>query len=95
MITAHFLRLQQDAKLRLFDRIVEAVRQVMKWSNWGQRKTLYARNGSRFGDAVINVTTDFFSQKVRLELLHPGVVREIETGPTGFVKRRYRLARRS
>ena len=69
------------------DRIVEAVRQVMKWSNWGQRKTLYARNGSRFGDAVINVTTDFFSQKVRLELLHPGVVREIETGPTGFVKR--------
>ena len=69
------------------DRVIEAVRQVFKWSNWGQRKTLYARNCSRFGDAVINITTDFFSQKVRMELLHPGVVKEIETGPTGFVKR--------
>lgn len=69
------------------DRIIEAVRQVFKWSNWGQRKSLYARNCSRYGDAVINVTTDFFSQKVRLELLHPGVLKEIDTGPTGFVKR--------
>ncbi len=36
---------------------------------------------------MINVTTDFESQKVRLELLHPGVIKEIEAGPTGFVKR--------
>jgi len=68
------------------DRVIEAVRQVFKWSNWGQRKSLYGRNCSRFGDAVINITTDFFSQKVRLELLHPGVIKKAETGPTGFVK---------
>jgi len=68
------------------DRIVAAVRQVFKWSNWGQRKTLYARNASRFGDSVINITTDFLSQKLRLELLHPGVLKDIETGPTGFAK---------
>lgn len=69
------------------DQVIEAVRQVFKWSNWGERKSLYARNCSRFGDAIINVETDFFSQKVRLGLLHPGVVREIEAGSTGFVKR--------
>lgn len=69
------------------DRIIEAVRQVFKWSNWGQRKSLYARNASRFGDAAINIATDFLSQKVRLELLHPGVIKEAEFGPTGFVKR--------
>lgn len=69
------------------DRIIEAVRRVFKWSNWGQRKSLYARNASRYGDAVINIAMDAASQKVRLELLHPGVLREIEAGPTGFVKR--------
>lgn len=69
------------------DRILQAARQLFKWSNWGQRKSLYARNCARYGDAVINVTSDAEAGKVRLELLHPGVVREIEAGATGFVKR--------
>lgn len=68
------------------DRIKDGVRQLWKDSNWGQLKMRYARYGARYGDAVLYVADDRDKQRIRLEVLHPGVIREAEFNATGYVQ---------
>jgi len=70
------------------DRYTEdALRQLFKWSNFGQIKMRYARNTARYGDGVLKVVDDPVKGHVRIEVLHPGVVREAEIDAVGHVKK--------
>lgn len=64
----------------------EAVRQMLKWSNFGQMKMLYARRLARYGDGVLKIVDDREKGRVRLESLHPGVVRDAEFDAVGYVQ---------
>jgi hypothetical protein len=66
--------------------LLEAIRQVFTWSQWGQSKSLYVRNGTVMGDSPIWICDDRERQKVRMEILHPSRVRQAEFDEIGNVK---------
>lgn len=66
--------------------VVDALRQVMKWSKLGQQLSLYVKWAALYGDCAIKVVDDKAGEKVRLELLHPGKIRECEFDEVGNVK---------
>lgn len=66
--------------------LVPALTNVMKWSKWGENKTLYVRWGARLGDVGLWVVDDRERQKVRLEVVHPAKIREVELDDVGNVK---------
>ena len=68
------------------DAVTEALRQVIKWSKLGQNLSLYVRWAALLGDVAIKVVDDRDREKVRLELLHPGKIRECEFDEVGNVK---------
>lgn len=63
-----------------------ALRQLWIWSNFGAMKMRYARATARHGDGVIKIVDDPMSGRVRLEVLHPGIIREAEIDAIGHVK---------
>ncbi len=73
--------------LGIDDTLRAALRNVWKWSDWARAKMLYTRTAARYGDAVLKVVDDVQSGKVRLEVLHPGVLRDVEMDGVGFIKR--------
>lgn len=68
------------------DAVIDALRQLMKWSKLGQNLSLYVRWAALYGDCAIKVVDDRAGEKVRLELLHPGKIREAEFDEVGNVK---------
>lgn len=66
--------------------VLDAARQIIKWSKLGQSLSLYVKWAALYGDCAIKVVDDRAGQKVRLELLHPGKVRECEFDEVGNVK---------
>jgi len=64
----------------------DAIRNLWKWSNFGQAKTVYANQAVRFGDGAIKVVDDPQRGKVWLEMMHPGLIREAEIDAVGHVK---------
>ena len=68
-------------------RVIDAVARLFKWSDFARAKMDYARKAARYGDAVIKVVDDVQSEKVRLEVLHPGVLRDADVDSVGFIKR--------
>lgn len=68
------------------DALRAAIVQVWKWSNWQTAKSLFIRYGAMMGDAVIKVVDDRSRQQVRLEVVHPSKVAEVERDVMGNVK---------
>jgi hypothetical protein len=68
------------------DPLREAIRQLIIWSDLGTQKSIYVRNGAKFGDSVIKVVDDRERQKVRLEMLSPEIIRQAEFDSVGNVK---------
>lgn len=66
--------------------LIRALRQVWVWSNWGVKKSLYVRTGTKCGDVALKIVDDRQRQKVRLEVLHPGKIRDVVTDDVGNVK---------
>lgn len=62
-----------------------ALRQLWLWSNWRNQKSLYVRNGAKFGDSFIKVVDEPERRKVRLEVLHPGKVKDIDCDSVGNI----------
>lgn len=67
------------------ERLVDALLQVMRWSKMGQTKTLYARQGAKLGDVGLWVVDEPERQKVRIEVLHPAKIKDIEFDSIGNV----------
>jgi hypothetical protein len=68
------------------DSIIEAMRQLMIWSNWNAEKALYVSNGSKFGDSFIKAIDDRANKKVRLEVLQPQYVKYMKKDEAGNIK---------
>lgn len=66
--------------------LTAALIQVMQWSNWGTAKSLYVRYGAMLGDSVIKLVDDRQRSKVRMEVLHPGKLRDVTLDAVGNVK---------
>ena len=66
--------------------LTNAIRQLWQWSNWGVNKSLFVRNGARYGDKVLKVVDESDKEKVRLEVLHPGKIKEVTRDAVGNVK---------
>lgn len=65
--------------------LIEAIKQVFTWSRWGENKSIYTRYGALLGDSVLKIIDDREKQKVRMEVLHPGKVRDVELDAVGNV----------
>lgn len=63
-----------------------AISQIWRWSNWGNKKSLYVRRGTVLGDTFIKVVDDTTRRKVYMEVLHPAKVKEIELDNVDNVK---------
>lgn len=74
-----------------FTRLAEAhrsaIRNLWKWSNISAIKQRYPRDVSRFGDGIIKVVDEPLAQKVRLQILHPGVIADADLTPQGYFDR--------
>lgn len=66
--------------------LLESIRQVLKWSNIQQLKRLYPREGATMGDIALKVIDDPERGKVRLEVLDPRKVYDVELDAVGNVK---------
>jgi hypothetical protein len=68
------------------DELKAAISKLWIWSNWGVQKSLYPRTGSQLGDVFIKTVDEPDKEKVRMEVLHPGKVKEAEFDAVGNVK---------
>ncbi len=62
------------------------LQQIMKWSNLGQRLERYTSEAALYGDAFWWIVDDPGRRRVRMELLHPSKVRDINTDEVGNVR---------
>jgi hypothetical protein len=68
------------------DRLRAALKQLWLWSNWQRGKNLFVRFGSVFGDSALKVVDDVEAQKIRLEVLDPRKIQDVEVDGVGNVK---------
>lgn len=68
------------------DELKEAIRQVWLWSNWRIQKSLYVRYGAQLGDVFLKVVDEPEKEKVRLEVVHPGKVKDATFDAVGNIK---------
>jgi hypothetical protein len=68
------------------DEFIEALIQLWRWSNWGTAKSLYVRNGALLGDTVIKIVDDRERGKVRMEVVDPAKVADVQIDDVGNVK---------
>lgn len=68
----------------------EALRPVIArlWreSNWNVNKDIMTLQGSILGDVGIKIVDDAQRGLVRLEVIHPGMIRDVQVDPAGYVK---------
>jgi hypothetical protein len=65
--------------------LTEAVIQLWRDSNWGQKKSLYVRNGAKLGDTYIKIVDDIQAQQVRMEVIDPSKVKTVKRNPDGSI----------
>jgi hypothetical protein len=68
------------------DALRAAIWQVFQWSRWGVNKSQFVKTGAKLGDAPIKIVDDPQRRKVRLELLDPRKIRDVEFDDVGNVK---------
>jgi hypothetical protein len=68
------------------DTLIDPIRNLLMWSNWGNNKDLYVRTGTKLGDSFIKVTDDPFKRKVRMEVLNPQFVKFVRKDDVGNIK---------
>lgn len=64
----------------------KAILQLWRWSNWQNEKSVFALTGAMQGDVFINVVDDRAKRKVRLEVLPPGLFRDVQFDNVGNIK---------
>lgn len=63
-----------------------ALADLWKWSNWTINKDIFTLHGAIFGDVALQVVDDIERGKVYLQVVHPGIIKEISKDPFGNVK---------
>lgn len=62
------------------------LQQALKWSNLGQQLSRYTSEAALYGDAAWWIVDDPRRRRVRLELLHPSKLREVDRDEVGNVR---------
>lgn len=65
----------------------EAIAQLWRNSRWGEKKSVYVRNGARFGDSYIKIIDDMARGMVYMETVDPRKIKTVDTAPNGTVER--------
>lgn len=68
------------------DTLIEAIKTVLKWSNFGTEKANYVRQGSKLGESYLKIIDDTARGRVRMEVLSPYKVREARFNEVGDIK---------
>lgn len=68
------------------EKLRPAIAQVWKWSNWQVRKQIACLWGAVLGDVGLVVVDDTQRGKVRIDLLHPGSLKDVTIDEWGNVK---------
>jgi hypothetical protein len=68
------------------DTLRPALAELWKWSNWTINKDIFTLHGAIFGDVALQVVDDAERGKVYLQVVHPGLIKEIEKDPFGNIK---------
>jgi hypothetical protein len=68
------------------DTLVEAIKTILKWSNFGTEKGPYVRQGSKFGESYLKIVDDVSRKRVRMEVLNPYKVRDVRFNEVGDIK---------
>lgn len=66
--------------------LIEAMIQLFRWSNMDATKNRFARDGATYGDRTFKVIDDPAGGKVRLEVLDPRKIHNVELDAVGNVK---------
>ncbi len=68
------------------EQIVPALLEAYKRSNWAGQKGLYVLYGALYGDSFIKIVDDTASRHARMEVVHPGKVKDIRKDVAGNIK---------
>ena len=68
------------------ERLREAIAQIWLWSNWGKNKDIVSLWGSILGDVVLTIVDDTELGQVYIDILHPGVLKQVEFDRKGNIK---------
>lgn len=63
-----------------------AIAQLWQWSNWQIAKDLATLYGSVLGDVALYIVEDEQREKVYIDVVHPGIIKEVEADRFGNVK---------
>lgn len=67
------------------DTLKERIDDVWKWSNWAQKKQVYARHLALYGDAFIKVVGSAEKRRVWFELLDPRFITSFKEDERGYI----------
>lgn len=65
------------------ERLAEAIEKIWVWSNWGQKKQVYARWIPHYADAFIKATQTEDKKNPYMQLIHPSVVSKFDKDSRG------------
>jgi len=67
------------------DALRQAITRVWQNSRWEQKKSLYVRNGAKFGDSFLKIVDDVQQGTVYMEAMNPSVVKAVQSTPSGAI----------
>jgi len=68
------------------DALRQALADLWRWSNWQTKKDITTLYGATLGDAVLRVVDDTEKERVYLENIHPGKLKDVTLDAFGNVK---------
>lgn len=66
--------------------LMEAIKTLWIASKWGQKKSLYVRNGAMAGDSFLKIVDDIHRREVRLEVVDAAKIKELRTNDAGEIE---------
>lgn len=67
------------------ERLEEPIRRVWTWSNWGQKKQVFARELPMLGDCFVKVASSVNGKRVYFQMLDPAHVTAFDTDERGYL----------
>ncbi len=68
------------------EKLLDPARSVLMWSKMSQKKARYVRDGTRFGDTFLNIVDDTERGQVRIDIVNPAWIREVELDDAGIIQ---------
>lgn len=68
-------------------RVLDAITQLWEASQWGQKKSLFVRQGAKFGDVYLKIVDNPSRGTVKMEVLDPRKLKELVLSPDGEIEK--------